>query len=104
MERLQGVIAAQRDVMDCGFDLQRVMDVTTVGTRELTSAAAAVLELREGDHMVYRSVSGTAEGSLGTRLDLYSSLSGRSVLEARILTCVDAEIDVRVDLHACRKV
>ena len=90
--------------MSCGLDLQRVMDVTTERTRALTSADASVLELREGDQMVYRAASGTAEGTLGTRLDVHASLSGRSVLEGRILTCVDAETDPRVDREAARRV
>lgn len=104
LERLQAVIAAQRDVMACGLELQRVMDVTTARARELTSAAAAVIELREGGQMVYRSVAGSAEGSLGLRLNVNTSLSGRSVLEARILSCVDVENDPRVDLAASRRV
>ena len=90
--------------MACGLDLQRVMDVTTSRTRELTCAAAAVVELRENEHMVYRSVAGTAEGSLGVRLNVTTSLSGRSVLERRILSCRDTETDPRVDLAASRRV
>lgn len=104
VERLQAVIAAQRDVMACGLELQRVMDVTTARTRELTTAAAAVIELREGDQMVYHSVAGSAVGSLGVRLNVNTSLSGRSVLEARILSCTDTESDPRVDLAAARRV
>jgi len=90
--------------MSCGLDLPRVMQVTTLRARELTGAAAAVLELREGEHMVYRAVSGTAEGALGTRLSLHASLSGRCVLERRILTCDDSEIDPRVDQVAAKRV
>ncbi|MDB4990775.1 MAG: diguanylate cyclase with and sensor [Myxococcaceae bacterium] len=103
-ERLQAVISAQRDMMACGLELQRVMDVTTRGARELTSAAAAVLELREGDLMVYRSVSGTAEGTLGVQIPVEGSLSGRCVLEGKILSCVDTETDPRVNREACRRI
>ena len=104
IERLQTVILAQRDVMACGLDLQSVMDVTTERTSVLTGAAAAVIELREGDAMVYRAVSGTAKASLGVRLDVHKSLSGLSVLEGRVLICEDSELDHRVDRAACRRV
>jgi diguanylate cyclase (GGDEF)-like protein/PAS domain S-box-containing protein len=104
IERLQAVIAAQRDIMACGLELQRVMDVTVSCARVLTSAAAGVLELRERDEMVYRSVSGSAESSLGMRLAVHGSLSGRSVLEGRILMCTDSELDPNVNREACRRV
>ncbi|MDB4976468.1 MAG: diguanylate cyclase with and sensor [Myxococcaceae bacterium] len=103
-ERLQAVIAAQRDIMACGLELQRVMDVTTERASTLSSAAAAVLELREEDSMVYRSVSGTAKGSLGLRIPVEGSLSGRCVVEGKILSCLDAELDSRVNREACRRV
>jgi len=104
IERLQAVIAAQRDIMACGLDLQRVMDVTSESARQLTMAAAAVLELREGNEMVYHSVSGSALGSLGLRLAVDTSLSGRSVVQDRILVCVDSELDPYVNREACRRV
>jgi diguanylate cyclase (GGDEF)-like protein/PAS domain S-box-containing protein len=104
IERLQSVIAAQRDIMACGLDLQRVMDVTTECARVLTSADAGVLELREGDMMVYRSGSGSARGSVGLALPVDGSLSGRSVREGRILLCVDSETDPLVNREACRRV
>jgi two-component system cell cycle response regulator len=104
IERLKAVIAAQRDITACGLDLQKVMDVTTHFARLLTSSAAAVLELREGDSMVYRAVSGSAEGSLGVRIDVVGSMSGRCVTEGRILMCVDSELDPTVNRAACRRV
>ena len=104
IERLKAVIAAQRDIMGCGLDLQRVMDMTVSCARVLTSSAAGVVELREGDHMVYRAVSGTAEGSLGVRIPLQGSLSGRSVIEQRVLLCTDSELDPNVNREVCRRV
>jgi diguanylate cyclase (GGDEF)-like protein/PAS domain S-box-containing protein len=104
VERLEAVIAAQRDVIACGLDLQRVMDVTTRCALTLTASSAAVVELREGDDMVYRAVSGTAEGALGTRLSVHGSFSGRSVLEDRIMHTADTELDPHANREACRRV
>jgi diguanylate cyclase (GGDEF)-like protein/PAS domain S-box-containing protein len=104
IERLEAVIAAQRDVIACGLDLQRVMDVTTRCARALTAAAAGVVELRDGDDMVYRAVSGTAEGSLGVRIPVSGSFSGKSVLESRILYAPDTEVDPWVNRALCRRV
>ncbi|HEX5656540.1 MAG TPA: diguanylate cyclase [Polyangiales bacterium] len=104
VQRLEAVIAAQRDVIACGLDLQRVMDVTTRCARALTSSAAAVVELREGEEMVYRAVSGSAEGTLGTRLPMQGSSSGRSVLASRTMHTPDTEEDPDVNREACRRV
>lgn len=104
VERLQAVIAAQSAVLASGLELRRVMALTVQHSRALTDADAAVIEMREGDCMVYRAASGTAESSLGLRLDIHSSLSGRCVLEGRVQLCADSENDPRVDREASRRV
>lgn len=70
----------------------------------LIQAAGAVIALREGDEMVYRSATGTAAGQVGLRLGVFKSLSGICVRENRSLVCENTEADPRVDLDACRRV
>lgn len=101
---LLGIIHTQAEIARAGMDLGGVMALAAERARQLTNSAGAVVELAEGDEMVYRAVAGIAENQLGLRLKLDGSLSGRCVQERRILQCKDSETDPRVDREACRRV
>jgi PAS domain S-box-containing protein len=103
-ERLRAVIATQHAVATAPRDLATVMNTVVERTRELAGADGAVIELAEGDWMVYRAGSGTAATHVGVRVALAASLSGRCVREGRLLRCDDSETDPRVDRDACRRV
>lgn len=99
--RLRAVIEIQNELA-CAVSLDEIMAVAVKRAAELTHADASVVELPEGEEMVYRAVSGTASGNLGLRLKIASSLSGQCVIERRTLRCDDAETDDRVDRAAAR--
>jgi PAS domain S-box-containing protein len=103
-ERLRAIIATQHAVATAPRDLTTVMNTLVDRARELTDADGAVIELAEGDWMVYRAASGTAATHVGERVAIASSLSGQCVREARLLRCDDSETDPRVDREACRRV
>jgi PAS domain S-box-containing protein len=103
-ERLSAVIATQHAVATAPRDLATVMNTLVERTRELTGADGAVIELAEGEWMVYRAGSGTAAPHVGVRLPIASSLTGQCVREERLLRCDDSETDPRVDRDACRRV
>ncbi|MET0343294.1 MAG: diguanylate cyclase [Polyangiales bacterium] len=103
IEHLDALVAAQRELMAAALDTQRVMDLIIEKAAQLTQSTA-VLEMREGDQMVYRAVSRAVLGAVGVRLDVRTSLSGRCVLEGRVLRSDDTEDDPRVDRVACRRV
>ncbi|MGO4779152.1 hypothetical protein AB4084_27160, partial [Lysobacter sp. 2RAB21] len=67
-ERLLKVIQTQTEIAKLGLDLGGVMDLVATRAQALTGAVGAVVELAEGDEMVYRAASGIAESSLGMRL------------------------------------
>ena len=69
---------------------------------DLTPATGAVVELAEGDELVYRATSGAAESHLGLRLLRENSLSGLCIAQGQTLSCDDSETDPRVDQEACR--
>ncbi len=71
-------------------------------TQDLTHAVGSVIELVDGDEMVYRATSGIVAGREGIRLKVNGSLSGTCVKEGRTLICEDSETDPRVDRAACR--
>lgn len=103
-EMLLEIIHTQAEIAKAGMDLGSVMALVAARAQYLTRAAGAVVELAEGDEMVYRAASGSAERQLGLRLKSGTSLSGRCVQERHILYCADSETDERVDRMASRKV
>jgi len=103
-DKLLKIIAIHSEVAQLGLDLGGVMALAVRRTLELVDAEGAVIELAEGEDLVYRAVSGAMEAQLGARVKRNMSLSGTCLTEARSLVCEDTETDPRVDLAACRRV
>jgi diguanylate cyclase (GGDEF)-like protein len=102
--RLRDIIETQRLISEVLLNPDELMRVVAERTQELTGAAGGVVELLEGDDMVYRAATGTASSSLGARLGAATSLSGLCARLAEVLRCDDAEADPRVDREACRRI
>jgi len=103
-EALLKIIDVHSEVAQLGLDLPGVMSLVVNRTLELVDADAAVIELAEGEDLVYRAVAGMAQSQLGARVRRNGSLSGTSLELTQPLICEDAEADPRVDLDACRRV
>jgi GAF domain-containing protein len=103
-QRLLEVIALQNAIVAAQNNLEEVLSIVVSRAPELTGADAGVVEFREGDEMVYRAVSGTAEPFRGLRLRVDESLSGLAVTEGRVQRCDDAATDPRVDRLAAEAV
>lgn len=95
------LIRALSEAVDPRAVLRRIVDQALV---LLPGANGTVVELVDGDDLVYVCASGSLSGSVGARVPLINSLSGRSIAEKRVLRSDDTEVDHRVDLHACRQV
>lgn len=91
-------------IVQAVFDLNGFMQLVVDNLQELTHAMGAVVELVDGEDMVYRAASGCMVPFVGMRLAQASSLSGLCVQSTEVLTCSDTESDPRVDLNACRRV
>ncbi|GAA4502069.1 sensor domain-containing diguanylate cyclase [Pseudaeromonas paramecii] len=102
-QQLLEVISLQTDIAKLGLDLSGVMNLVVERALPLVNADGAVVELAEGEDMVYRAASGLAQEQLGLRLKLHGSLSGLCVRTGEVLTTDDSEQDPRVNLLACRK-
>jgi PAS domain S-box-containing protein len=103
-ERHSALVAAQQEVAQAERDLDAVLTIITRRAQAMTGADGAVVEMAEGDDMVYRAASGGAAEHIGVRLRRETSLSGRCVAEGRLLVCEDTETDDRVDREACRRI
>lgn len=103
-DELMAIIAAQTEIAKLGMDLGAMLDLVANRMQRLTQAEGAIVEIAEGDEMVYRAAAGMAEGQLGLRLKRAGSLSGLCIASGEILECRDSETDARVDREACRRV
>lgn len=103
-EQLLAIIQLQTIIAHMGLDLGGVLALVVEKTPALVHADGAIIELAEGDDMVYRAASGIAADSLGLRLDIHNSLSGLCVRTGAPQYCPDTEQDPRVDLAACRQI
>jgi diguanylate cyclase (GGDEF)-like protein len=102
--RMLAIIETQSAIASASLALDGVMALVVSRAQEITGAAAGVVELIEGEEMVYHAVSGAAEPFVGVRLAVKTSLSGRCLLQNEVLLCEDAEDDPKVDREACMRV
>jgi diguanylate cyclase (GGDEF)-like protein len=100
---LTELVATQQAIVASEFDLQAAMNEVVAQAHRLTRADAAVVEMLDGDELVYRAVAGSAERFAGLRMKSATSLSGRSVRSGEILWCQDAGSDPRVDFQTARE-
>ena len=103
-EQLRAIIRTQTEIAASDLEPEAIMQLIADRARELTGASSGVIELAEGEEMVYAVTSGEATPYLGTRLQLRASLSGRCVLEGQVLRSDNTAEDPRVDAEACRRV
>jgi diguanylate cyclase len=103
-DRLLAIIRTQTEIAASDLDLLATMQLIAERSQELTRASAAVVEIVEGEEMVYEVTTGDATPYLGMRLAREASLSGLCVEEGRLLRSDDTDADHRVDSEACRRV
>jgi diguanylate cyclase (GGDEF)-like protein len=103
-QQLRAIIRTQTEIAASDLDPGAIMQLIAERAQELTRASSGVIELAEGEEMVYAVTSGEAGPYLGTRLRIATSLSGRCVIEGRVLRSDDTAEDPRVDAEACRRV
>ena len=104
LELLRAVIDTQRLLHAHPHDLDEVLNVVLERSQDLTGADAAVVQLLEGSHLVFRAATGDAAEFVGARMDVAGSLAGRCVAERRALRCDDVERDDRVNRDLCQQV
>lgn len=98
------IVSAQQYIAASSLSVDQVMASLMERTQRITQADGGVVELIDGDEMVYRAVSGTAGACLGMRIKLDGSLTGLCARENKIVRCDDSELDPRVNKEACRKI
>jgi diguanylate cyclase (GGDEF)-like protein len=102
--RQQAILEAQLDIAQVELTPSKVMQRICEQATGVTNAYAAVVELVDGDELVYRSTSPALRTQLGFRLPAAGSFSGLAVATGQTLVCSDSLSDPRVDPDACRRV
>lgn len=103
-DHLRAIIETQTEIAAGDLDLEAAMQLIAERGQELTGGNAGVIEIAEGEDMVYRMATGEASPFLGVRLKKNASLSGLCVIEGKVLRSDDTATDSRVDPEACRRV
>jgi len=103
-DRLNALVEVQGYLNEAHFDLYAFMELVVEQMQKLTPATGVIIELVEGDNMIYRAATGSAKPHLGLSLPRENSISGLCVTSHQILRCDETEKDERVNLPACRKV
>jgi diguanylate cyclase (GGDEF)-like protein/PAS domain S-box-containing protein len=101
--RLEAMVSIQQEVATSSASLATLMTLVTTRAQELTGASGAVIEMPEGQELVYRVATGTAAAHLGTRIRQQGTLAGRAFLSGEALLCDDTRSDHRVDRATCRR-
>lgn len=102
--QLREIIRTQTEIAASDLDPKATMQLIAERARELTRSSSGVIELAEGEDMVYAVTTGEATPYLGTSLKRETSLSGLCVREGKVLRSDDTSDDPRVDAVACRRV
>ena len=101
-KRIKAILQMQKAIACTRHDIEQVMQIIIEHGQKATEATGGVVELVEGEDMIYKATSGSTQAHLGLRLRREGSLSGLCVSENRVLLCEDAETDPRVDRETCR--
>ena len=103
-EQLLRIVEIQNEIVATRLDLVEVMRLVAARAADMTGADGGVVEMPEGEELVYRAASGATAPHVGLRLPIAGSLSGLCLRQANTLRCDDAESDERVDADKCRVV
>jgi diguanylate cyclase (GGDEF)-like protein len=100
---LAEIVATQNAIAGAGMHLGEIMRIVAERAERMTHAVAAVVEVPEGDGMIYRAATGDAAAHVGLRVGA-ASPAVRCLRTGQVLRCSDADVDDRVDREVCRRV
>jgi PAS domain S-box-containing protein len=101
--RLNEIITTQTMLAKADLDLDAFINLVVERMAILTNATGTVMEIVDGNDMVYHAAAGTLTEHLGLRFSIANSLSGLCIQSREVLNCIDTENDPRVNLKKCRE-
>jgi diguanylate cyclase len=100
---LRDIIDAQNEIASRGLDLQAVIDLISELAMKITEADGGLVQMVEGEQVVYRAACGIAAPQIGRRAKVADSLVGTCIQEAKVIGSDDTREDPRVDGEASRR-
>jgi diguanylate cyclase (GGDEF)-like protein len=100
---LKKILEVQQAVVGNSSDMHRSVQAIAKESRKALGAEGCVVEMLDGEDIVYYAGSGSGMPFIGSRMKKDGSLSGLSIQESKVLRCDDSETDDRVNRLACRK-
>jgi len=98
------ICRAQSRIASADFEIDEFMQMSVDLLRSVFDAGGVVVELVDGEEMVYVAIDAANAQYGGLRLSRSASLSGQASLQGQLLYCADAHTDPRVDRAACEKI
>lgn len=103
-DRLVQVLDQISELAASPIALEDLLQALVESVMRLTRAGGCVLEIADGDELVYRTAAGSIAPFVGLRIPAATSLSGACVVHREVMYSPDAFDDPRVNLEAARKV
>jgi len=103
-ELFKKILDIQTHVAKADMDSSGIMNVVVQQTMELSGADGSIIEISDGDNLVYHHAYGAAKNFIGMAIPKAGSFSGLCLEKNETLMCQDSETDERVNREACRKV
>jgi diguanylate cyclase len=100
--RLLAIIELQNAIAAAAMNADEVMNIVADRAATLTSAAAAMVALVEGDDLVYRAVIGATSPDVGTRVPKSASVAVRCLADRRALLIEERSDSVGEQASAAR--
>jgi signal transduction histidine kinase/BarA-like signal transduction histidine kinase len=91
--RLGAIVKTQQEIVQAKLDPAHVMQLIVENVQGLTAADGTIVEIVDGDSLIYRAASGSAAQWLGQKVSLTTSLSGRCVTLNEALLCNNTRED-----------
>lgn len=103
VRRLERLALAQTRLAEADLDLDRFMQVVVDELSTLVEDAGVVIEMIDGDDLVYKAASASMQAFAGLRVARSNSLSGLCATSGELLVSDDTAADPRVDRAACER-
>jgi putative methionine-R-sulfoxide reductase with GAF domain len=100
---LTPVIELQRKIAIGELDVDRAIDLITVGAQDVANATGIVIGLLKGDQLVYRAGSGSGVAYVGKHVMSTLCVSRNIAAKSEILRVEDAHTDKRIEAAICRQ-
>jgi PAS domain S-box-containing protein len=104
LARMEQLVLTQTALAEAELDLDAFMAAVVERLAGLIGANGSIVELVEGEDMVYRAANAPFAHYVGTRLKRATSLSGLCVEKAEVILCDETRTDPRVDGQACERI